>query len=199
MTDTLRRAEIRRQTAETDIRLTMLLDGAGKARIESGVPFLDHMLTLFARHSGADLEIMASGDLEVDGHHTVEDLGICLGQALAEALGECKGIARYGEARIPMDEALASAVVDISKRPFLVCKLPIVAAKVGDFDSELIEEFFRAFSVHAGLTLHLQLDYGKNQHHIFEAAFKACAHALRRAWQIRPELGGEVLSSKGVL
>ena len=192
-------AEINRQTAETSIKLSLNLDGSGQSQIETGIPFIDHMLTLFARHSGCDLNIMASGDLEVDFHHTVEDLGICLGQALCQALGDMGGIARYGEARIPMDEALCGAAVDISRRPFLVFNLALTAPKVGDLDSELIEEFFRALTVHGGLTLHLNLHYGKNQHHIFEAAFKAAAHALRRAWTRRAELSGQVLSTKGTL
>ena len=194
-----RRAEIDRQTAETSIKLALVLDGRGSSQIATGIPFIDHMLTLFARHSGCDLEIMASGDLEVDFHHTVEDLGICLGQALSQALGDLVGIARYGEALIPMDEALCGAVVDISRRPLLVFNLALTAPKVGEFDSELIEEFFRALVVHGGLTLHLNLHYGKNQHHIFEAAFKATAHALRRAWTLRAELAGQVLSTKGTL
>ncbi|MCK5540071.1 MAG: imidazoleglycerol-phosphate dehydratase HisB [Deltaproteobacteria bacterium] len=199
MKENPRSAEINRQTAETSIKLALALDGRGSSQIATGIPFIDHMLTLFARHSGCDLEIMASGDLEVDFHHTVEDLGICLGQALSQALGDMGGIARYGEAQIPMDEALCGAVVDISKRPFLVFNLDLTAPKVGELDSELIEEFFRAFAIHGGLTLHLNLHYGKNQHHIFEAAFKACAHALRRAWTPLAELQGQVLSTKGTL
>ncbi|MBN2809837.1 MAG: imidazoleglycerol-phosphate dehydratase HisB [Deltaproteobacteria bacterium] len=199
MKENPRRAEIVRRTAETDIRLSLNLDGSGRSQIETGIPFLDHMLTLFTRHSGCDLEIMAIGDLEVDFHHTVEDLGICLGQALSQALGDLGGIARYGEAQIPMDEALCGAAVDISRRPFLVFNVALTASKVGELDSELIEEFFRALAVHGGLTLHLNLYYGKNQHHIFEAAFKAAAHALRRAWTSRAELFGQVLSTKGTL
>ena len=199
MSSTGRGAVIERRTAETDIRLELRLEGRGEGRIASGIPFLDHMLVLFARHSGADLTLEASGDLAVDFHHTVEDIGICLGQALAEALGDLGGIARYGEALIPMDEALCSAVVDISRRPFLVYNISVQTPKVGEFDSELGEEFFRAFATNAGLTLHLNLHYGKNQHHNLEAAFKATAHALRRAWSLRPELAGNVLSSKGSL
>ena len=178
MTNTPRKAEIKRETAETRINLELNLDGSGQSQIETGIPFLDHMLTLFARHSGADLTVAAQGDIEVDFHHTVEDLGICLGQALSQALGDFSGIARYGEALIPMDETLCGAVVDISKRPFLVFNVALTAPKVGKLDSELIEEFF---------------------HHIFEAAFKACAHALRRAWTQRADLDGKVLSSKGTL
>ncbi len=199
MENRARRAVVERRTAETEIRLSLDLEGSGGAAIDSGIPFLDHMLTLFARHSGCDLELAARGDLEVDFHHTVEDLGICLGQALTRALGDLTGIARYGEALIPMDETLCSAVVDISRRPFLVYNLPPATARVGEFDSELGEEFFRALAVNGGLTLHLNLHYGKNQHHIFEAAFKATAHALRRAWSLRPELAGRVLSTKGSL
>ena len=150
MKKNLRIAEINRKTAETTIKLALVLDGNGRSQIATGIPFIDHMLTLFARHSGCDLEIMASGDLEVDFHHTVEDLGICLGQALSQALGDMGGIARYGEAQIPMDEALCGVVVDISKRPFFVFNLALTAPKVGDLDSELIEEFFRAFAVHGG-------------------------------------------------
>ncbi len=199
MKENLRTAEINRQTAETNIKLTLNIDGSGSSKIETGIPFIDHMLTLFTRHSGCDLNIIASGDLEVDFHHTVEDLGICLGQALSQALGDMGGIARYGEAQIPMDEALCGAAVDISRRPFLVFNVALTAPKVGELDSELIEEFFRALVVHGGLTLHLNLYYGKNQHHIFEAAFKATAHALRRAWTQRLELSGQVLSTKGTL
>jgi len=199
MNKEIRRAVIERTTAETEIRLELVVDGEGKSEIVSGIPFLDHMLTLFARHSGCDLKISARGDLEVDFHHTVEDLGICLGQALTNSLGDLAGITRYGTALIPMDEALCEAAVDISRRPFLVFNLPVVAAKVGEFDSELGEEFFRALAVNAGLTLHLNLRYGRNQHHIFEAAFKATAHALRQAWSRRPDLDGQVLSTKGSL
>jgi len=199
MMKTPRKAEIKRETAETKINLSLNLDGSGQSQIETGIPFLDHMLTLFTRHSGADLTIAARGDIEVDFHHTVEDLGICLGQALSQALGDFSGIARYGEALIPMDETLCGAVIDISKRPFLVFNIDLTAPKVGDLDSELIEEFFRALAVHGGLTLHLNLKYGKNQHHIFEAAFKASAHALRRAWTQLDELDGQVLSTKGTL
>ncbi len=199
MKNTQRKANIERQTAETKIKLALNLDGSGQSQIETGIPFIDHMLTLFTRHSGCDLDIEAHGDIEVDFHHTVEDLGICLGQALSQALGDFSGIARYGEALIPMDEALCGAVVDISKRPFLVFNIALSTPTVGELDSELIEEFFRAFAGHGGLTLHLNLLYGKNQHHIFEAAFKACAHALRRAWTQRNDLDGKVLSTKGIL
>lgn len=194
-----RTAEITRKTAETDIDLRLTLDGSGGSRVGTGIAFFDHMLTLLARHSRCDLELTARGDLEVDGHHTVEDVGICLGQALAAALGDYGGIARYGSATIPMDEALCTAVADLSRRPFLVYRVPVKVERVGSFETELLEEFFRAFTVHGGLTLHIDGHYGSNQHHLCEAVFKAVAHALRRAWAVDRELAGEPLSSKGVL
>ncbi len=181
MSEEPRQGKIVRQTAETSIKLELKLDGRGDSSIGTGIPVMDHMLTLLARHSRSDLVVTAQGDLEVDYHHTVEDLGICLGQALAAALGDGGGIARYGEASIPMDEALCSVAIDLSKRPHLTYNVPLVVEKVGVMDTELMEEFFRAFASHGGLTLHINLHYGKNQHHIFEAVFKALAHALRRA------------------
>ena len=199
ITSNCRRSVIERRTAETDIRLILDLDGRGGTNIDTGIPFMDHMLTLFARHSRCGLEITARGDLEVDFHHTVEDLGICLGQALTAALGDGGGIARYGQATIPMDEALCSVAVDLCKRPCLVYNVALVVEKVGDLDTELMEEFFRALVSHGGLTLHLNLHYGKNQHHIFEAVFKALAHALRRAWAPDAALEGRPLSTKGTL
>ena len=199
MSEEPRQGKIVRQTAETSIKLELKLDGRGDSSIETGIPFMDHMLTLLARHSRSDLMVTAQGDLEVDYHHTVEDLGICLGQALAAALGDGGGIARYGEASIPMDEALCSVAIDLSKRPHLTYNVPLVVEKVGVMDTELMEEFFRAFASHGGLTLHINLHYGKNQHHIFEAVFKALAHALRRAWTPDAGLDGQPLSTKGML
>ncbi len=199
MSSSRRRGAVERRTTETDIRVVLELDGRGQAQIATGIPFMDHMLTLFARHGRCDLEIAARGDLEVDFHHTMEDLGICLGQALAAALGDGGGIARYGQATIPMDESLCSVAVDLCRRPCLVYNVAPVVEKVGVLDTELMEEFFRALVSHCGLTLHLNLHYGRNQHHIFEAVFKALAHALRRAWAPDTALGGQPLSTKGVL
>jgi len=194
-----RQGKVQRQTVETNINLDFQLDGRGVASIATGIPFMDHMLTLFARHSRSNLKVDAQGDLEVDYHHTVEDLGICLGQALTLALGDAGGIARYGQATIPMDEALCSVAIDISRRPHLTYNVPLMVEKVGVMDTELVEEFFHAFSNHGGMTLHINLHYGKNQHHIFEAAFKALAHALRRAWTPDVSLAGQPLSTKGIL
>ena len=194
-----RRGKVQRQTAETNISLELLLDGQGTASIATGIPFMDHMLTLFARHSRSDMVVSAQGDLEVDYHHTVEDLGICLGQALVLALGDGGGIARYGQATIPMDEALCSVAVDISRRPHLTYNVLLMVEKVGVMDTELMEEFFRAFASHGSMSLHINLHYGKNQHHIFESVFKALAHALRRAWVPDASLAGQPLSTKGML
>ena len=194
-----RQGKVQRQTAETNISLELRLDGQGTASVSTGIPFMDHMLTLFARHSRSDLVVSAQGDLEVDYHHTVEDLGICLGQALVVSLGDGGGIARYGEATIPMDEALCSVAIDISRRPHLIYNVQLMVEKVGVMDTELMEEFFRAFASHGGMTLHINLHYGKNQHHIFEAVFKSLAHALRRAWTPDPSLAGWPLSTKGIL
>lgn len=199
MSTSSRRGAIERRTAETDIKLALDLDVPGQAAIDTGIPFMDHMLTLFARHGRCGLEVTARGDLEVDFHHTMEDLGICLGQALAAAIGDGSGLARYGQATIPMDEALCSVAVDLCRRPCLVYNVKLVVEKVGDLDTELMEEFFRALVSHGGLTLHVNLHYGKNQHHIFEAVFKALAHALRRAWAPDAGLGGRPLSTKGML
>ena len=199
MSSKKRQGKIQRQTAETNINLELQLDGGGESSISTGIPFMDHMLTLFARHSRSTLMVSAQGDLEVDYHHTVEDLGICLGQALTLALGDGGGIARYGQATIPMDEALCSVAVDLSRRPYLTYNVPLMVEKVGVMDTELMEEFFRAFSSHGAMTLHINLHYGKNQHHIFEAVFKALAHALRRAWMLDAGLDGQPLSTKGML
>ncbi len=191
----MRAAEITRKTKETDITVRLDLDG-GNADISTGIGFFDHMLTAFAVHGGMGLTVKAVGDLQVDGHHTVEDVGIVLGKAFREALGDMKGIARYGTAFIPMDEALGFASIDISGRPFLVFNAEFSDDKIGDFDACLAEEFFRAFAFNAGVTLHLKCEYGKNGHHIAEAIFKAAAHAIKEAKTVS---GNEILSTKGVL
>jgi imidazoleglycerol-phosphate dehydratase len=183
---------VQRKTRETDISVELCLDG-GAVSVESGIGFFDHMLTALAVHGGLGLRLRCQGDLQVDGHHTVEDCGIVLGQALARALGDKAGIIRYGEARIPMDESLAEAAADISGRSFLVFRAVFSQDRIGTFDSCLCEEFFRAFAVHAGITLHIGLPCGGNAHHEAEAIFKAAAHALRQALAPRPG----VLSTKG--
>ncbi len=193
-----RRAEITRQTRETDIELTLDLDGSGRTEITTGVGFMDHMLTLFGVHGFFDLTIRAQGDIEVDDHHTVEDLGICLGQALAGALGDKAGINRYAHAYVPMDESLARVCVDVSNRPWLHYQVAIPDQKVGTFDTALAREFLQALAQHGGLTLHVDLLHGGNSHHIIEAVFKALGRALARATAIRPGLDGH-LSSKGLL
>jgi imidazoleglycerol-phosphate dehydratase len=193
-----RTATIERKTAETDVRLTLALDGTGTARIATGVGFLDHMLTLLARHGLFDLDVAASGDLEVDQHHTVEDVGICLGQALARAAGDKRGLARYGSATVPMDEALVLASLDLSGRPFFAGDLDLARRKIGDFDAELVPEFFRAVATHGLLTLHLRQLAGENGHHLAEAAFKAFARALDAATRRDDRVAG-VPSTKGVL
>ncbi len=194
-----RRAEVSRTTAETDIQVTMVLDGTGRSTIATGIGFLDHMLTALAKHAMLDLTVKAVGDLHIDFHHTTEDVGIVLGQALRQALGEKRGIRRYGHAMIPMDEALAEAALDISGRPFLAWSVPIERPKVGEMDTELFEEFFRAFAFNAGLTLHVTLKAGTNAHHIAEACFKALARALRMALELDPRAPDAVPSTKGVL
>lgn len=194
-----RAATIERKTSETDIRLTLAVDGTGTSRIESGIPFFDHMLTLFARHGLFDLEVNAKGDIAVDFHHTVEDTGITLGQALTKALGDKKGIRRYGHAYVPMDEALVRVVVDLSGRPFLAYNAPSdVEAIGGTFSFQLVEEFLRALSVHGGMNLHVDVLAGRDAHHMAEGVFKALARALDTATQIDPRVEG-VPSTKGVL
>jgi len=193
-----RQGQIHRTTKETDIKLTLELDGQGNAAIHSGVSFMDHMLTLFTVHGFFNLEIVGKGDVEVDDHHTVEDLGICLGQALKEALGDLSGICRYGQSIIPMDEALAQVVVDISNRPYMHYEAPIKDQKVGTFDTALAKEFLRALSLHGGLTLHVKVMHGENAHHIIEAVFKALGRALGQAVSREPRTKGP-LSSKGSL
>ncbi|SHF88234.1 imidazoleglycerol-phosphate dehydratase [Desulfacinum infernum DSM 9756] len=198
MSETKRSAFIERKTKETAISIQLGIDGRGTAEVSTGIAFFDHMLSLFAVHGFFDLTVRARGDLDVDGHHTVEDVGICLGQAFSRALGDRAGIRRYGQASVPMDEALARAVVDLSNRPYLVLKTPALVERVGAFETELLPEFFRAFCVHAGATLHLHVPYGENSHHMLEAAFKAWGRALDQACSLDPRRSG-VPSSKGVL
>jgi len=193
-----RAAAIERVTKETRIKLSLHVDGKGDAKICTSVPFLDHMLNLFARHGLFDLEVEASGDIDIDFHHTVEDIGIVLGEAFKQALGDKKGIRRYGQATVPMDETLAAVAVDISGRPFLVYNVRLPKVKIGDFDVELAREFFQAFVNHCGLNLHINVMYGENVHHIIEACFKAVARAMDVATQRDPRVEG-VMSTKGVL
>lgn len=193
-----RKGEIKRKTNETEISLTVEIDGQGHFTGSTGIGFFDHMLQLLARHSGLDLSLDVQGDLQVDGHHTVEDVGICLGQALSRAFGDKQGMARYGSACIPMDEALVMVSLDISGRPYLAYKVDIPAQRLGQFETELVEEFLRSLAVHAGITMHVHQMSGTNSHHIVEAVFKALAQALRQAKRIDPDIGG-VLSTKGSL
>lgn len=195
----MRTAKITRTTTETDIELRLDLDGAGRADINTGCGFLDHMLNLFAAHSRFDLSIRCRGDMGVDAHHTTEDVGLCLGHALKEALGGKEGIWRYGDMVLPMDEALVLCAVDLSGRSHLTYDIKVPSAKVGDFDTELAEEFFAALSRSAALTLHLRQLAGSNTHHILEAVFKACARALRQACAMDSDIGGTVPSTKGTL
>ena len=191
-------AETERKTTETQVSVKLNLDGEGKSEIETGIGFLDHMLTLLAKHSFMDLAVKAKGDLEVDSHHTVEDIGIVLGETLQEALGDKAGIHRYGNCFMPMDETLAQVCLDFSGRPFLVFGAEIPKVKLGNYDTEMTEEFFRAVAMHCGLTLHIRVLYGSNVHHIIEAIFKAFARAVAEAVTIDPRVKG-VMSSKGVL
>src|SRR3954469_16788423 len=193
-----RTATIERKTAETNIRLELNLDGTGQADIATGVGFFDHMLTLFAKHSATDLTVHAEGDLQVDGHHTVEDVGICLGQALKQAVGDKAGVRRYGHFTLPMDETLATVAVDLGGRFALAMRADFPSAKIGDFDSELVEEFWRAFAANALCNLHIVVHYGRNSHHISEAIFKAIARALRMATEADARMTG-VPSTKGTL
>ena len=195
----MRNSQYNRKTAETDIALTLNLDGTGVSEIDTGVGFLDHMLTLFARHGRFDLQVKCVGDTQVDDHHSVEDIGICLGKAFSTALGDKRGICRYGDITLPMDEALILSAVDISGRAFLVYDLDIPTEKVGTFDTELVEEFFIAFAANAGITLHIRQLAGRNAHHIIEGAFKSVARSLRKAVAIDPDCADEVPSTKGVL
>ncbi len=195
----MRVAEIKRKTKETDIYLSLNLDGKGDSEVQTGCAFLDHMLTLFARHGKFDLTVKCQGDIDVDFHHTTEDVGICLGQAFKEALGEKKGIVRYGDAVIPMDEALILSAIDFSGRSYLVIDLKVKAAKVGDFDTELVEEFWMAFASNAGCTLHIREFCGNNAHHVIEGAFKSVARSCRMAVAIDEKFADSVPSTKGVL
>ncbi|MGY6633577.1 MAG: imidazoleglycerol-phosphate dehydratase HisB [Alkalilacustris sp.] len=195
----MRRAEIQRKTNETDISVAVNIDGTGEAGISTGVGFFDHMLDQLARHSLIDMEITARGDTHIDDHHTVEDTGIALGQALARALGDKAGICRYGACHLPMDDAQVTCALDLSGRPFLVWNVPFPSARIGGFDTELVREFFQALSTHAGITLHLDLKHGFNSHHIAEASFKAVARALRVATEVDPRRSGVIPSTKGTL
>lgn len=192
-------AEIARETGETAITLRLDLDGTGQAEIATGIGFLDHMLTALARHAMFDLRVEARGDLHVDFHHTTEDVGIVLGQALRRTLGEKRGIRRYGHAVVPMDEALAEAAIDLSGRPFLVWQVPFERPKIGEMDTELFEEFFRALSSNGLFALHVMLRHGHNAHHVAEGCFKAVARALRQAVEPAPRAAGAIPSTKGML
>jgi imidazoleglycerol-phosphate dehydratase len=194
-----RQARIERKTRETAVLLQLDLDGTGASKIQTPIPFFSHMLEAWSRHGLMDLALDASGDVEVDLHHTVEDVGIVLGQALREALGDKRGIVRYGTAAIPMDEALVSAAVDLSGRPFLVFNVPVARTRVSNFDLDLLQEFFRAFAFNAQITLHVTMHYGHNLHHIAEAVFKAVARALAAATRLDPRIAGVLPSTKGLL
>lgn len=195
----MRTAEIARKTNETDILLSLNIDGEGKSEISSGSAFLDHMLTLFAKHGRFDLTVKCTGDVDVDCHHTTEDIGICLGRAFADALGAKRGIVRYADTTLPMDEALILSAVDISGRAYCVCDLDVRADKVGDFDTELAPEFWQAFATNAGCTIHIRQLAGNNAHHIIEGVFKSMARTLRRAAEIDPRFANDIPSTKGVL
>ncbi len=193
-----RKVSVERVTKETQIKLSLNVDGTGDAKICTSVPFLDHMLNLFARHGLFDLEVEANGDIDIDFHHTVEDIGIVLGDAFRQALGDKKGIRRYGDATVPMDETLANAVVDLSGRPYLVYQVNLPKVKIGEFDVELVREFFTAFVSNSAMNLHVRLIYGDNVHHIAEACFKAFARAMDEATQLDERIKG-VMSTKGTL
>ena len=195
----MRQSSVERNTTETQIKINLNLDGSGTANISTQVPFFDHMLELFTRHSNFDLEIVANGDTEIDDHHTVEDIGIALGQALSQALGDKAGITRYSSLDLPMDEALAKVALDISGRPFLVYDLQLDRTQINDFEVELIKEFFRALVNHAGITLHLYQIGGETTHHIIEAAFKGFARVMHMATRIQADLAGKIPSTKGVI
>lgn len=194
-----RKATVNRKTKETDIRLELALDGTGKSDIGTGIPFMDHMLTLLAAHAFLDLRIRAKGDTEVDDHHTVEDLGICLGKAIHEALGAKEGIRRFGHSYVPLDEALARTVLDLSNRPFLAYRVSPKETKTGQFDIHLLREFFRALVLHSGMTLHIDLISGEDAHHVAESVFKSFARALDQAVAQETRLNGAVPSTKGLL
>ncbi len=196
--DTMRKAELRRETNETSIEVALDLDGEGRPDISTGVGFFDHMLTHLAKHGLFDITVHAKGDLHIDAHHTVEDVGIALGKVFLQAIGDAKGLTRFGHAVVPMDEVLAEATVDFSGRPYLVYNAEMPQATVGDFDAELAEEFFRAFAVNARITLHINLRYARNTHHAIEGLYKAVARALRQAVALDPRVKG-VPSTKGML
>jgi len=195
----MRKASVKRTTKETDVEVAVDLDGEGRATVATGIGFLDHMLDLLARHSRIDIDVKARGDLHIDHHHTTEDVGIALGQAIKQALGDMKGITRYADAHVPMDEALTRVAIDISGRPFLIFEVKFVRAKIGAFDTELVAEWFQAFAVNAAVTLHVATLYGGNDHHIAESCFKGLARALRAAVAIDPRAAHEVPSTKGTL
>ena len=195
----MRTATVARETKETAIKVTVDLDGTGKSAIATGIGFFDHMLDQLARHSLIDMTIEAKGDLHIDDHHTVEDTGIALGQAIREALGDRAGITRYAGAMLPMDETLSRAVIDVSGRPFLVFRTAFPAAKIGTFDTELVREFFQALAMNAGITLHIETFYGANAHHVAESCFKAVARALKAAIAVDPRQAGAIPSTKGTL
>lgn len=194
-----RTASVNRQTKETQISLTYNVDGSGKSSLKTDVPFMDHMLDLFTKHGQFDLSVDANGDIEIDDHHTTEDIGICLGQALREALGDKRGIKRYGSAFVPMDEALAQVVVDLSNRPHFEFKGELPSQKVGTFDTENVHEFLWKLALEARMNLHVIVHYGQNTHHIIEAVFKALARALDEATMVDPRIEGELPSTKGML
>jgi imidazoleglycerol-phosphate dehydratase len=199
MSHPARQARVDRKTRETEVTVTLNLDGRGAAKVITPIPFFTHMLEAWAKHGLMDLEVEARGDVEVDLHHTVEDVGIVLGQAVRHALGDRRGIVRYGAAFVPMDEALVSAVVDISGRPYLVFNVPVARTRVASFELDLLPEFFRALAVHAELTLHVTMHAGQNLHHVAEAVFKAAGRALGEATRLNPRLAGEIPSTKGAL
>ena len=195
----MRKAKVKRTTKETDIEVAVALDGKGQSQIATGIGFLDHMLDLLARHSRIDITAKAKGDLHIDDHHTAEDVGIALGQAVKQALGDMKGITRYADVHVPMDEALTRVAIDISGRPFLVFKAKFNRSKIGTFDTELVNEWFQAFAMNAGVTLHVETLYGSNDHHISESCFKGLARALRAAITVDPRAKDEIPSTKGKL
>src|SRR5438093_9390861 len=195
----MRKGAVRRKAKETDVEVAVDLDGTGASAIATGIGFFDHMLDLLARHSRIDLTVKAKGDLHIDQQHTTEDVGIALGQAVKQALGDMKGITRYADVHVPMDEALTRVAIDISGRPFLVFKVAFVRDKVGSFDTELVQEWFQAFAVNSGVTLHLETLYGSNDHHIAESCFKGLARALRAAVAIDARAANEIPSTKGTL
>lgn len=195
----MRRAQILRKTNETEIKVEIDLDGTGACQSHTGVGFFDHMIDQLARHALIDISLTAKGDLHIDDHHTVEDCGIAIGQALATALGDKKGIRRYGHFRLAMDDTQVSCALDLSARPYLICNLPFPTGKIGTFDTELVREFFQALATNGGITLHIDLIHGINSHHIAEAAFKAVARALRQAVESDPRMAGVLPSTKGAL